>query len=128
MRSGISARLISALLLMLCTGPAGLCQGVITTIAGTDWVFPQTALPALAAPLGAIQGVAVDTQGNIYVADPDNSMVMRIAPGGMLSVAAGNGIHDYSGDGGPATSASLSEPVSADRKAALWRFRKPLPA
>ena len=52
---------------------AGIVQGqVITTIAGTDWNFPSSApLPARSAPLGKLVGIAVDLQGNLYVADDE---------------------------------------------------------
>src|ERR1700733_6463420 len=85
---------------------------VITTVAGTDFTFPNSPLPALNAPLGAVTGVAVDANGDVYAADPSNNLVMRFVPGGQMTVVAGNGTSGYSGDGGPATSASLQGPNS----------------
>ena len=96
---------------VLASCAAGLPAQVITTVAGTNWTFPASPLPAVNAPLGQAYGVAVDTQGNVYVADAGNNMVMRIAADGTLTVVAGNGIPGFSGDGGPATSASLSDPA-----------------
>jgi len=90
---------------------------VITTVVGTDWSFPPTPLPAIHAPLGNVTGVAVDNQGNVYAADGSNNIVVRIATDGMLTVVAGNGLAGYSGDGGPATSASLSPGAIAVDKA-----------
>src|SRR5579862_4234209 len=88
---------------------AGLVQAqVITTVVGTDWSFPRTPLPAVNAPLGFSLGVAVDAVGNVYVADQQNGIVLRVTLAGSLSVVAGNGLAGYSGDGGPATSASLA--------------------
>ena len=55
---------------------------VITTVAGTVFTFPSQPLPALSAPLGKVSGVASDAKGNVYVADPDNNLVLRIAPDG----------------------------------------------
>jgi hypothetical protein len=81
---------------------------VITTAAGTIFTFPGQPLPAINAPLGVVSGVATDANGNVYVADPSNSLVLRIAPDGTLAVVAGNGTQGFSGDGGPATSASFS--------------------
>jgi uncharacterized protein (TIGR03437 family) len=82
---------------------------VITTLAGTDWVFPGPSLPAKQAPL-LPSGVAVDAAGNIYVSDGGNNQVMRITLDGILTVIAGNGIQGYSGDRGPATEASMNGP------------------
>jgi hypothetical protein len=81
---------------------------VITTVVGTDWAFPRTPLPAINAPLSVTFSIAPNTDGNIYTADVFNNMVMAIAPDGTLTVAAGNGLPGYSGDGGPATTASLT--------------------
>src|SRR5271165_4249934 len=47
-------------------------QSVITTKAGTDWLFPGNGLPAVSAPLsGAAYGldIAFDQNGNLYIAD-----------------------------------------------------------
>src|SRR5262245_42130174 len=115
---------------------------VITTIAGTDWAFPSQPLPALKAPLGHVVGVAVDVEGNAYITHEeglgtvsrgpyvnpafhypiDTSMVMRISPDGILTVVAGNGVAGFSGEGGPATSASLSQPqgVAVDSTGDLY--------
>jgi uncharacterized protein (TIGR03437 family) len=88
----------------------GHAQGVITTAAGTDWVFRDDGRPAASASLGGVWGVATDTAGNVFVADIESRLVVKFSPGGTLTVVAGNGLYDYSGDGGPATSASLAEP------------------
>jgi uncharacterized protein (TIGR03437 family) len=82
-------------------------QGVITTAAGGSWIFRGDGQPAVSAPLGSLQGVAVDANGYVYAADVGNDIVVRITPDGILTVVAGNGIAGYSGDGGPATGASL---------------------
>ena len=103
---------LCACLLSLLSGVgASYAQGVITTVAGTDWVFPKTSVPALTASLGQVRGIAVDIGGNVFLTDQDNSMVMRISPDGMLTVLAGNGSRGFSGEGGQATSASLSYPA-----------------
>lgn len=88
-----------------------LAQGIITTVAGTEWVFPRTALAAKDAPLGRVTALAVDTGGNLYVTDTGNHTVVKVSPDGKLTIAAGNGLKGFSGDGGAATSASLDTPM-----------------
>jgi sugar lactone lactonase YvrE len=95
--------------LFLCA--ARLRGQVITTIAGTEWHFPAETLPAVNAPLGSVASVTVDGKGNVYASDPGNNLVIRISFNGTLTVVAGNGISGFSGDGGPATNASLNAPA-----------------
>jgi len=85
-------------------------QGVITTIAGAPWVFRGDGQPAADASLGRVTALAVDSTGNVYAGDANNARIFRISPSGLLTVVAGNGISGYSGDGGPAVAASLSNP------------------
>src|SRR5271168_394617 len=86
-----------------------LAQSVITTIAGTDWLFPGNGLPAINAPLSGSLGldIAVDRNGNLYIADLGNGEVMKVGSNGILSVIAGTGIFGATGDGGLAISAAL---------------------
>src|SRR5690242_14310863 len=84
-----------------------LLSQVITTVAGSNTVFPLS-IPALQAPLGSVAAVAADSSGNVYAADSANNIVVRIAKDGTLTVVAGNGNPGFSGDGGPATRASLN--------------------
>ena len=91
--------------------PGGAPPGqLITTVAGSNFAFPPTPVAALHAPLGAVQGLAVDPTGNLYAADPSNNIVTKISPNGSLTVVAGNGVAGFSGDGGAAASAALNEP------------------
>jgi uncharacterized protein (TIGR03437 family) len=85
-------------------------QGVITTIAGTDFLFPRRPQPAVDAPLGRPSGVAADAQGNLYIADQRHSLILKLDRQGTLTIVAGNGTRGFSGEGGPATSASLNAP------------------
>jgi uncharacterized protein (TIGR03437 family) len=92
---------------------APLCaQGIITTIAGNTWILPGGITRALATPLGEVEGLAVDAKGNLYAADPESYIVLKIAPDGSASVVAGNAISGFSGDTGPATNASLNQPIA----------------
>jgi len=85
-------------------------QGVITTVAGTDYIFPDDGKPALQAQLTGANGMAFDRQGNLYFAVPDLNMIMKLDSAGVVSVVAGNGLLRFAGDGGPARAASLSYP------------------
>jgi sugar lactone lactonase YvrE len=106
--------------LACCAAPV---QGqVIDTIAGTTWLFPTSVTQPLNAPLGPVTGVAVDAQGNVYAADSGSCVVVRVSPNGTFTVVAGNGHAGFSGDGGPATAASLSSPngVAVDSAGNLY--------
>ncbi|MGH9664973.1 MAG: hypothetical protein ACRD9L_11165, partial [Bryobacteraceae bacterium] len=65
---------------------------------------------AASAQLSSPSYVAVDGAGNVYISDTGNQRVRKVAPGGVISTVAGNGSEGYSGDGGPATSATLDTP------------------
>src|SRR5271170_2884792 len=94
---------------IVCLSAAAFSQTVITTtIAGTDGAFNGDGQPAISVPIGGVSGVAVDSSGNIYFTDAQQAVVLRVNPSGILNVIAGNGIPDYSGDGGPATSAAVA--------------------
>jgi len=96
-------------------------QGVITTIAGTDWVFPRLSMPALEAPLGLPAGLTFDTAGNLMILDSYNQMVFRYTANTVTGVA-GNGLAGFSGDGGPALRASMSFPkaIAIDRQGNIY--------
>src|SRR5207247_3916186 len=87
--------------------------GIITTVAGTGGGgFSGDGGPATSASLSSPDGVAVDTAGNLYIADRFNNRVRKVSTAGNITTVAGNGIQGFSGDGGPATSASLNIPVA----------------
>jgi trimeric autotransporter adhesin len=68
---------------------------------------------ATSAELNRPTGVAVDSSGNIYIADFLNNRVREVPVStGIITTVAGNGTVGYSGDGGPATSATLNGPFS----------------
>jgi uncharacterized protein (TIGR03437 family) len=86
-------------------------QNIINTVAGRDWVFTSRNISAVNAPLSTITSLALDASGLLYVADPQNNAIFRIDGSGNLTTFAGNGIPGFSGEGGPATSASLYFPT-----------------
>jgi sugar lactone lactonase YvrE len=87
--------------------------GIITTVAGNgSGGYSGDGGAATSAKLNAPDGVAVDSSGNIYIADVNNDVVREVlASTGVISTVAGNGVLGYSGDGGAATSAKLQYPV-----------------
>jgi hypothetical protein len=87
--------------------------GVITTVAGNgSWSYSGDNGPATAASLSSPADVAVDSAGNLYIADSYNNRIRKVAAGtGIITTVAGNGAPGYSGDNGPATAASLSGPT-----------------
>jgi uncharacterized protein (TIGR03437 family) len=86
-------------------------SGIITTVAGNGVQgFSGDGGPANSASLNRPVAVAVDTSGNLFIADTYNSRIRKVSAGGMITTVAGNGSYGFSGDGGPATSASLNYP------------------
>ena len=65
---------------------------------------------AISASLNYRAGVVVDAAGNLYIADRFNQRIRKVDVSGVISTVAGNGSAGFSGDGGAATSASLSSP------------------
>lgn len=107
----ISLRLILSAQLLAFSIPALFAQRVITTIAGTDWIFPGDGRPATQAalfPFPGVMGIALAPNGDLLIADPGSQMVMRVGSDGILHVIAGNGLTGLSGEGGNATNASLN--------------------
>jgi sugar lactone lactonase YvrE len=115
-------RALSFLFCLFVFALVGRGQNVISTVAGSTWVFRGDGGPATKAPLGNMYGVAVDATGAVYASDQNNCLVVKILPSGILRVVAGNGICGYSGDGGPATGASLKVPsgVAVDAAGNLY--------
>jgi len=69
---------------------------------------------ALAARIDTVYGVAVDAQGNVYLADSRNHSVRKVF-GGTITTVAGTGTEGNGPDGGPATSASTPQPQHPSR-------------
>jgi len=86
--------------------------GIITTVAGTgEQGFSGDGGPATSADLDSPQGIAVDANGNIYIADTHNQRIREIT-NGQINTIAGTGVAGFSGDGGPALSAALDMPTA----------------
>ena len=86
-------------------------SGNISTVAGTGTAgFGGDGGPANAAMLNAPFSVALDSDGNLYIADFDNHRIRRVDASGNISTVAGAGTAGFSGDGGPASGAMLDGP------------------
>ena len=66
--------------------------------------------PSLLASLNSPYDMAIDNWENLYIADKDNHRVRHVSFSGDITTIAGNGTPDFSGDGQPATYASLNSP------------------
>jgi sugar lactone lactonase YvrE len=89
-----------------------LSPGEIDTVVGvTDWLYQGDGVLATDAPIFLPMGVAVDAKGNLYLADSNNDRIRRVdGQSGLITTIAGNGTSGYSGDGGLATAAMISNP------------------
>jgi sugar lactone lactonase YvrE len=85
-----------------------------TTIAGSYEASGESGDGGLAvnATLSYPGGLAVDSAGDIFIADTEDNVVREILTNGNIVRVAGDGTAGYSGDGGPATSAELDSPQS----------------
>ena len=87
-------------------------HGLITTFAGTGEAGNSgDGGPATEAKLNDPNGIALDAEGNLYVADDAAMVVRRVALDGTISTVAGTGSAGFSGDGGPGAAAALSSPI-----------------
>jgi hypothetical protein len=62
------------------------------------------------ASLNSPNGAAVDSAGNVYIADTNNFAIRKVTPAGIITTVVGDGTPGPSGDDGPATSARLAYP------------------
>jgi sugar lactone lactonase YvrE len=97
-------------------------KGNFTTVAGNGpGGFSGDGGPATSAQLNHPDAVAVDRAGNLFIADTLNGRVRKVDTSGIITTVAGNGTDGSSGDGGPATSASLTpSDVALDGRGNLY--------
>jgi uncharacterized protein (TIGR03437 family) len=120
----------------LAAGPAGdlyiadadnhrirkIAGGVITTVAGSGTAgYAGDGGPATGAKLNQPMGIAIDSAGDLYIADFSNNRIRKVS-NGVITTVAGTGQSGFSGDGGPATSAQLNSPLglAVDRAGDLY--------
>ena len=86
-------------------------NGIIHTVAGTGSSgYSGDGGLATAAKLYGPSSVAVDANGDLFIADGGNNVIREVTPNGIIHTVAGTGSSGYTGDGGPATAAKLSSP------------------
>ena len=89
--------------------------GTISTVAGTMLSpgFSGDGGPATSARLSSqAYGIALDAAGNVYIADTLNQRIRKVTKAtGIITTIAGTGAAGFSGDGGPATSATFNTPL-----------------
>jgi uncharacterized protein (TIGR03437 family) len=86
-------------------------QGIITTIAGDGKpFFSGDGGPATAAGMNPA-GVAVDGLGDVFIVDESNNRIRKVTPNQIITTVVGTGVPGYTGDGGPATAATLNTPT-----------------
>jgi len=83
-------------------------NGIITTVAGTGSPgYSGDGGPATSAQVNNINGVALDFDGTLYIADYGNYRIRKVV-NGIITTVAGTGVSGYSGDRGQAASAQIS--------------------
>lgn len=88
-------------------------DGTISTVAGNGTSgFTGDGGVATNAELNQPSGVGIDSNGNLYIADYGNNRIRKVTIDGTIITVAGTGAQGFSGDGGPATSSSLSNPFA----------------
>ncbi|MFN2975718.1 Ig-like domain repeat protein [Terriglobus aquaticus] len=101
-----------------------LFPGLTSTVAGNENFLYQSpgvsdGIPAVTAPIQLPKGVAIDALGNLYISDYLNYRIRKVTANAagtldassIITTVAGNGNPGFTGDGGPATSASIASPT-----------------
>jgi uncharacterized protein (TIGR03437 family) len=97
--------------------------GIITTVAGTGLAgVSADGVAAVSAALNTPRGLAVDGNGNIFIADTGNNLIRQVMPDGTIYTIAGQAAGGFGGDGGMALSALLNAPagIVEDGSGALY--------
>ena len=97
--------------------------GIITTVVGTGVLgYSGDGGPADQAMLNRPRGIALSSDGSLYIADVNNHRIRRVSPDGIITTVAGTGVLGYFGDDGPADQAMLNYPydIALDSGGSLY--------
>jgi len=98
-------------------------NGVTSTVASNRYAAEVTSNAIALHASGTLsgRGIALDSAGNLYIADPGANSIRKLSNGGITTVA-GNGAKGFGGDGGPAAKAELNQPegVAVDSTGNLY--------
>ncbi|MGH9179472.1 MAG: hypothetical protein ACRD0N_13085, partial [Acidimicrobiales bacterium] len=94
---------------VLALGP----DGALSTLVGESGAagFRGDGGPAGEARVQGPQGLALDSDGNLYIADTGNNRVRKVTPDGVITTVAGNGTANAAPDGSPAIESGLDQPT-----------------
>lgn len=96
--------------------------GIITGVAGTTQGYSGDGGLATYAMLNWPQGIDMDQEGNIFIADRNNNVIRKITADGVIQTMVGTGTAGFSGDGGPASEAEIDSPsdVTVDQEGNIY--------
>jgi len=90
-------------------------SGIISTVAGTGaGGYNGDDMLAVEAKLNFPYSIAVDSIGNLFIADALNNRIRKVDAGGIITTVAGTGVGGYDGDGVLAINAQINHPVGVD--------------
>jgi len=93
--------------------PSGIIStiaGIVGYVSGEEAGYSGDGGPATKAQLNFPQGLAIDSVGNLYIADSLNFRIRKVAPNGVITTVAGTGTPGLSTDGTPAVQAAIYAP------------------
>jgi trimeric autotransporter adhesin len=93
-----------------------IATGIITTIVGNGTAnYAGDGGLATAASINSPSSIYVDKTNNLYIADANNHRIRKVTMStGIITTIAGTGAQGYTGDGGPATAATFTAPISVN--------------